>query len=259
MAVFHRQAVATFIMEEGYGQHYESMYTGSMVGAGALVFALMGYVIAKAKPRSHTVDLNPVLLATIFGEPVEAVERAITRLCDPDPNSRSSNEEGRRLLKLGKFEYFVVNHAHYRKIASKFGRRRYMADLMADRRSKASMLTDANTCSQTAKTHASVCASVQSEDRGAGEGGLPVELPRNFPATEQEAKAHAGFIGCPDEFAVKTWNKAMGRGGRDSRESPILSFRHHLQTEWTYEQERAAKSKFTDRKIQHSKPVGKRW
>ena len=121
-------------MAEGYGQHYESMYSGSMVGAGALVFALMGYIIAKAKPRKHTVDLNPVVLAAIFGESIVDVEAAISKLCQPDHKSRSKAEEGRRIIRRGEFEYFVVNHKIYRGLAAEDRHRERMADRMAVQR-----------------------------------------------------------------------------------------------------------------------------
>lgn len=160
-------------MEEGYGQHYESMYTGSMIGAGALMFALMGYIIAKTRPRTHTIDLNPTLLAAIFGESEKAIERTIERLCSPDPKSRSTVEEGRRLLRRGQFEYYVVNHEHYRGLASKERRRKYMAEFMAKKRGEDSLLTGANTMLTTAKTPASASASASVQDsRGVGEKGI---------------------------------------------------------------------------------------
>jgi hypothetical protein len=59
---------------------------------------------------------------------------------------------------------------------------------------------------------------------------------------------HADFVGCPAEFAVKTWNLAESRGGRDSKDVPIRSFRHHLATAWAYEQERNAKKEILEEK-----------
>jgi hypothetical protein len=66
-----------------------------------------------------------------------------------------------------------------------------------------------------------------------------------FPVTVEAAVVHSEFIGCPKEFAMRVWNKAQGRGGRDAKDVPIRSFRHHLQTEWTYERERVHKAKPT--------------
>lgn len=122
-----------------YGKHFASMYEGSLVGAGAVPFAVMGYVIANAKPDRAVgtqVELNPKLLGYILGEPEERVIEAIELLCAPDPNSRSSEEEGRRLVRLGSFSYRVVNGAKYRAIRDEEDRRRQNREAQARYRAK---------------------------------------------------------------------------------------------------------------------------
>ena len=108
-----------------YGKHFGSMYTGSMVGSGAVVFAVMGYVIANQRPHKDEfqVELNPTLLAFILGEPEDDVMVAIERLCSPDSKSRTKTEEGRRLVKVGEFDYRVVNGVKYAKIRCEEERR----------------------------------------------------------------------------------------------------------------------------------------
>jgi hypothetical protein len=109
-----------------YGKHFASMYTGSMVGSGAIVFAVWGYVIANARPDADVgtqVELNPRLLATILGETVPAVQGAIDRLCSPDAESRTKECEGKRLVRLGQFDYQVVNGEKYRRIRDEEMRR----------------------------------------------------------------------------------------------------------------------------------------
>jgi hypothetical protein len=101
----------------GYGKHYTTMYSGSMFGCGAMNFAMMGYVLSNFRAsRDHgaTVELNPKLLAAIFGEPVKEIESSIKFLCSSDKESRTKEEGGRRLVRLGEFEYRVVNGAKYR-------------------------------------------------------------------------------------------------------------------------------------------------
>lgn len=97
-----------------------------MVGAGATVFALMSYVIARQVPDrtvGSQVELNPRLLAFILGEPEVEIVKAIEYLCAPDPESRSKAEGGRRLVKLGPYSYQVVNGAKYRAIRDAEARR----------------------------------------------------------------------------------------------------------------------------------------
>ena len=91
-----------------------------------MVFALMPYVIANAVPDKEVggqVELNPKLLALIFGCGEEEVVKAIEFLCSPDPESRSPKEGGRRLIKLGRFDYQVVNFEKYRAIRDEERRR----------------------------------------------------------------------------------------------------------------------------------------
>lgn len=102
-----------------YGKSFESMYTGSMVGAGFHVFAVWQYVITNTH-HSH-IELNPRLLAfTLAGNESEEtkVQEALDYLCAPDPKSRSQIEDGRRLIKEGQYLYRVVNWEEYQRIKS---------------------------------------------------------------------------------------------------------------------------------------------
>ena len=109
-----------------YGKSYESKYSGSMVGAGAMRFAVLDYVITMQKPSREwgsVVEINTVLLSVILGETQAAVEEAVGFLCSPDPKSRSKEKEGRRMVKVGEFLYQVVNGAKYRAIRDEEERR----------------------------------------------------------------------------------------------------------------------------------------
>ena len=99
-----------------FGKHFASTYTGSMLGAGADVFAVWGYVIGNTVDSQ--VELNPRLLAAVIGMAPEAVERAIAYLCAPDAQSRNKIHDGRRLLREGEFAYRVTGHALYRAVGS---------------------------------------------------------------------------------------------------------------------------------------------
>lgn len=130
--------------EAGFGKHYASMYRGSMVGAGAVVFALMGYVIAEQKPCADGVfrlELNPKLLAFVIGESEERIREGLEFLCSADAESRTKSEEGRRLVKEGEFLYRVVNGAKYRAFGSAARRKeqnRVNQAALRNRRKKAS-------------------------------------------------------------------------------------------------------------------------
>ncbi len=123
-----------------YGKHFTSMYSGSMVGAGALYFAVWGYVISHARPDATVgtqVELNPIILKTIIGDvQVADIEAVISRMCLPDPKSRTKDQEGRKLVKLGEFDYQVVNGAKYRAIRDQEKRRTQNREAQARYREK---------------------------------------------------------------------------------------------------------------------------
>lgn len=121
-----------------YGKSYESKYTGSMIGAGFNVFAVWDYVTTNA--RSGVIELNPRLLAftlagTREGAQQEVVD-AIEYLCRPDPVSRSKEEDGRRMIREGEYQYRVVNWAKYQRIKNESDRREYNRIKQAEYRAK---------------------------------------------------------------------------------------------------------------------------
>lgn len=119
-----------------YGKIFSSMYEGSMVGAGAVVFAVMGYIVSKQSPPDFNVELNAKLLSAILGEPESEVQEAIEYLASPDPGSRTDKEEGRRIIKVGAFTYHVVNGELYHNIRNYEERKAYNRMAQAKYRDK---------------------------------------------------------------------------------------------------------------------------
>lgn len=121
-----------------YGKVFASMFEGSLVGKGAIAFAVMGYAIAKAHPVKDRmqVTLNPNLIAASLGEAVESIKETIDFLCAPDPDSTTKDEEGRRLVKIGSFEYWLVNGMKYRDIRDEEQRREQLRVAQATFRRK---------------------------------------------------------------------------------------------------------------------------
>lgn len=107
-----------------YGKFFASTFTGSMLGAGADVFAVWGYVIAN-KSASGDLELNPHLLGAVLGMAPAAVEAVIEYLTSPDPMSRNPQDDGRRLVREGRYLYRVVSHEIYRRVRNDDDRREY--------------------------------------------------------------------------------------------------------------------------------------
>jgi hypothetical protein len=105
-----------------------------MFGAGTDVFAVWGYVIANTV--NSTVELNPQLLAVVLGATPERIEAAIEYLCKPDPRSRNPEEDGKRLVKQGQFQFHVVSHQQYREMRNEDERREYNRVKMQESRAR---------------------------------------------------------------------------------------------------------------------------
>lgn len=108
--------MATEIIDEhgNWGKLYESVFERSMVGFGGTAFAVWSYCIAKAKPPQGLIELNPVLIAAVIGDPRDAIERAIKKLCGPDNNTHTKGSNGQRLEHIGAYTYRMVNWKVYR-------------------------------------------------------------------------------------------------------------------------------------------------
>ena len=107
-----------------YGKFHASAFTGSMRGSGPVVFAVWAYVVSNTNQHS-VIEINPDVVAFLLGCTPAEVEHAIETLCAPDPKSRCKDNDGRRLLKEGEFQYFVPTHKHYREMKTTEEKREY--------------------------------------------------------------------------------------------------------------------------------------
>jgi hypothetical protein len=88
------------------------------------VFAVWAYVIANTD-HEHHVEINPVMVGALLGMEFSQVESVVEKFCAPDPKSRTKENEGRKLVHVSGFLYFVVNHEAYRQIRNEDERREY--------------------------------------------------------------------------------------------------------------------------------------
>lgn len=145
-----------------YGKTYESMYDGSMVGAGINVFAVWNYMITKN--RRGFIEVNPKLLAFTLGGSENEVEEALEYLCAPDPKSRSKLEDGRRLVKDGQYQYRMVNWEYYEKLRNENDRREYNRMKQAQYRAEAKEPMDAAALARSVRAKRKIAAAEARED-----------------------------------------------------------------------------------------------
>ncbi len=99
-----------------WGPLFASTFEGSMIGAGAPVFAIWSYCISKGYEREGIIRLNPKILSVVIGLSEEDAARAIEFLCSPDSSSASVEDDGARIVHLGGFEYAIVNWQKYQEL-----------------------------------------------------------------------------------------------------------------------------------------------
>ena len=93
-----------------YCKVFPTMYTGSMYGAGIHVFAAWTWILAH-KDEEGVLEINPSVVAAELGGTVKEILDALKYLTAEDLNSRSPDNNGKRLIRTGQFSYQVVNHA----------------------------------------------------------------------------------------------------------------------------------------------------
>lgn len=107
-----------------YAKLFASLYQGTLRGNthGLVVFTNM---LAHADSAGW-VDIHPKAIAEEVGLTVEQVRAAIAELEAPDPESRSPEHEGRRIILLDEHRNWgwkIVNHGKYRSIRDEADRR----------------------------------------------------------------------------------------------------------------------------------------
>ena len=95
--------------------------------------------------KDGVVDMTPEAISRRTNVPIEIVESAIEKLCQPDPRSRSYKEDGRRLSLLDEHRdwgWQIVNYQHYREMKDEEGRRAYFREYARERRAKQKVVKD---------------------------------------------------------------------------------------------------------------------
>lgn len=120
-----------------YGKLFEQMFDGTLATKGpwqALVTFQQFIILAD---KRGDVDMTPEAISRRTTIPLEIIQTGIKALEEPDPDSRSPDLEGRRIVRLNDgraWGWTIVNYAHYRNIRSQEERREYMRAYQQKRR-----------------------------------------------------------------------------------------------------------------------------
>ncbi len=111
-----------------YGKIFNQIYKGSLAMVGpweALVTFQQFIILADAE---GVVDMPAQAISRETTIPLKIINKGIAALQAPDPESRSPDEEGRRILLLSEnrsWGWRIVNYEHYMKIRNAEQRREY--------------------------------------------------------------------------------------------------------------------------------------
>lgn len=116
---------------------FRSMYDGTLASRGpwqALVTFQQMLILAD---RRGVVDMTPEAIARISTIPIDIIRAGIEALEQPDPGSRTRDENGKRIIRLDPardWGWRIVNYEKYRQIRNEEDRREYQRKWMADKR-----------------------------------------------------------------------------------------------------------------------------
>lgn len=112
-----------------YGKLFEQMYDGTLADHWEALITFQQLIILC--DSDGIVDMTPTSIARRTGIPVDIIETGIAVLCKPDADSRTPDEEGRRLTPLDEHRdwgWRIVNHRKYRDLHTKSEQRSKAAE-----------------------------------------------------------------------------------------------------------------------------------
>jgi hypothetical protein len=109
-----------------YGKIFSSMFKGSLYGSWEAIVTFTVMIVLADKEGE--VDMTPQALAASTSIPLDIIQRGIALLEAPDTQSRTPDEDGRRIVRVSDsrdWGWRITNYAHYRAIRTAEERREY--------------------------------------------------------------------------------------------------------------------------------------
>lgn len=133
-----------------YAKIFSSLFDGSMRGKSDMILVFVN--LLSHSDQDGVVDRHWQAISDETGIGVERTLAALTDLEAPDPQSRSEEDQGRRIRRINEnrnWGWTITNHRHYRDIVTEVDRRNYMREYMKQRRGSNvnSVLTNVNALS----------------------------------------------------------------------------------------------------------------
>ena len=187
-----------------------------------------------------TVDMTLEAISGVTRVPLDDLKSAISILEKPDPQSRTPDEQGARIVRLDEHRNWgwrIVNYEKYRLIRSTTDRKTYMRNLMREKR-KGEKLAEVLTPANTVSSSPSPSASLFPEERGVGKGDKngfqkpTIEqcrvgaTQRGMPTTEGEKFFHhfeSNGWKVGGKAPMRSWTSALSNWASRYQERPFPS------------------------------------
>lgn len=130
-----------------YAKVFGQIYDGTLCTRGpwqALVTFQQLLVLADVEGN---VDMTPGAISRRTTIPLDIIEMGLATLIQPDPESRTPTEEGRRIMPLAEgrtWGWRIVNYKHYRDMKREEDRRQYHREYWHKRKARAAASTELN-------------------------------------------------------------------------------------------------------------------
>ncbi|MCA9497969.1 MAG: hypothetical protein KC588_02120 [Nitrospira sp.] len=120
-----------------FGKLYASMYEGTLATVGPWQALITFQQLIILSDQHGLVDMTPESIARRTTVPLDIIQIGIEALEKPDPQSRTTDEEGRRIVRLSDsrpWGWRIVNYLHYRNMRTAEDRREYMRNYQREYR-----------------------------------------------------------------------------------------------------------------------------
>ena len=118
-----------------YGKIFEQIYDGTLVANWKALVTFQQMIVLC--DECGTLDMTPQAIAGRTGIPVEIIQEGISHLEKDDPYSRTSTENGKRIIRIDDHRpwgWVIVNHGIYRKMACREDKKKADRERIAKKR-----------------------------------------------------------------------------------------------------------------------------
>ncbi len=190
-----------------YGKIFEAMYDGTLSADWKAMIVFQQFIVLA--DSEGIVDYTPAALSRRTGIPLDIFEHGIAKLQEPDPYSRSSEFDGKRIALLDEqrpWGWSIVNYEYYRDIASREDGRIKARERKQKQREKQSQPADSKDVSQNVTDGHAMSRMSRHEDEDA-DADENVDETTTAPAVPTEFEAFKEAF--PKRAGAQPWTKAL--------------------------------------------------